>query len=79
MKVGELSRWNPSSAAMWFDLVVVLFPDLGRITCLLQCFKPALIEVFIPKIVVETLDMDVLHRATRLNQDIDLPLSAVPT
>jgi hypothetical protein len=44
---------------------------------LLQCLKPALIEVFIPKLAVETLDIAVLHRATRLNQDmpnaIDVP------
>ena len=80
MKVGEPSRWNPSNAAMWSDLVVVLFPDRGRIPCLLQCLKPTLIEVFIPKLAVETLDIAVLHRATRLNQDVmnAMPLSPMP-
>jgi len=39
MKVGELIRWNPSNAAMWSDLVVILFPDRGRIPCLLQFFE----------------------------------------
>ena len=70
MKVGELSRWNPSNAAMWSDLVVVLFPDRDRIPCLLQCFEPTLIKVFIPKLAVETLDIAVLHRAPRLNQEV---------
>ena len=70
MKVGELSRWNFSKAAMWPDLVVVLFPDRGRIPCLLQCFKPALIEVLIPELAVETLDIAVLHWAPRLNQNV---------
>ena len=70
MKMGELSRWNSSNTAMWPDLVVVLFPDRGRIPCLLQCFKPAFIEMFIPKLTVETLDVAVLHGASRLNQNV---------
>ena len=78
MKVGELSRWNSSNAAMWSDLVVVLFPDRGRIPCLLQCLKPALIEVFIPKLAVETLDIAVLHWATRLNQDMTNAMCLCP-
>jgi hypothetical protein len=70
MKVGELISWNPSNATLWPDMVVVLFPNRGRIPCLLQCFEPALIEVFNSKLAVETLDIAVLHRATRLNQDV---------
>jgi len=78
MKVGELSRWNPSNTAMWPDLILILFPDRGRIPCLLQCFEPALIEALIPKLAVETLDVAVLHGAIRLNQDVANPIPLCP-
>ena len=78
MKVGELGRWNSSNAAMGSDLVVVLFPDRGRIPCLLQCFEPTLIKVFIPKLAVETLDIAVLHWATRWNQDVTNAMCLCP-
>ncbi len=74
MKVGELGKWNSSKAAMGSDLVVILFPDRGRIPSLLQCLKPTLIKVFIPKLHVETLDIAVLHRATLLNQDMTIAM-----
>lgn len=61
MLVDELSRWNTSNTAMWPDLVVILFPDQGRIPCLLQYLEPTLIEVLIPKLAVETLDVAVLN------------------
>lgn len=66
MKVGELNRWNSSNAAIRADLVVVLVPDRGRISCLLQCLEPALIEVFILKLSIETLDVTILHSPVEL-------------
>lgn len=70
MKVGELNRWNSSIAAMWPDLVVILIPDHRRIPCLLQCFKPALIEEYILELSGEIFEIAVLHWTPQFNQNV---------
>ena len=52
------------------DLVAVQPPSGDSLTGLLQRLKPVLIETFIPERAVETLDIRVLGRAARLDQDM---------
>lgn len=44
------------------DLVVVLPPGANDLSGLQAGFKPVLVEVFVPELAVEALDVAVLHR-----------------
>lgn len=68
--MGELVGLHPADAAMRSDLVVVLLSDRCGNSGLLQCRKPALIEMLIPEFAVEAPDKPVLHRPPWLNQDV---------
>ena len=68
--MGELGGRHSADAAVRSDLVVVLLPDRFGNSGLLQCRKPALIEMLIPEFAVEALDKPVLHRRPGLNQDV---------
>lgn len=52
------------------NLVVVLPPDSDGVPGLWQRLEPMLIQAFIPELAVEALDVAVLHRAARLNQNV---------
>jgi hypothetical protein len=59
------------------DLLVVGSPCGNDLAGLLQRFKPVLVQALITEGAVETLDVGVLGRATRLDQDVfDAVLSA---
>ena len=70
MQLGESSRWDAPQAAVRPDLVVVLSPDGYGRTRLVQGLKPALVRVLVTELAVEALDVAVLHRTPRLDQDV---------
>ena len=76
--LGESCRRDTPQAAVWSDLVVVLPPACNALPGLRQRFKPLLIQAFIPELAVEALDVAVLHRLTRFNQDVAYPVLMCP-
>jgi hypothetical protein len=70
MLLGELSRRYPAQTAVRPELVVVLPPDGGTPASLVETVKPALVEMLIAELAVETLDVAVLHGPARLNQEM---------
>lgn len=36
----------------------------------MQCLQPALVQVLVPELAVEALDLAILHGAPRLDQDV---------
>lgn len=60
------------------NLVVVLPPGRDGVPGLRQRIEPLLVEAFVPELAVETLDITVLHRATRLYQDVTNPVGLRP-
>ena len=52
------------------DLVVVRSPDRHGHPGLMQGLEPALVQVLVPELAVEALDVAVLHGAPRLDQDV---------
>jgi hypothetical protein len=70
MPLGELGRRDAAHAAVRPDLVVVLPPDGGGAPGLLQGLEPLLVEVLVPELAVEALDVAILHRPAWLDQDV---------
>jgi len=60
------------------NFVVVLPPDSDGVPSLWQRLEPMLVQAFVPELAVETLDVAVLHGATRLNQDMTYSMSLRP-
>ena len=75
----ELSRWNPAQAAVGPDFVVVLAPIGNALPGLGQAQEPLLVQAFISKLAVETLDVAVLHRPARLGQDVPHAMCCGPS
>ena len=67
---GQLQLQYAPTAAVRSDLVVVLSPRFDDISGLILGFKPVLIEALIPESAVKALDVSVLSRTARLNQDV---------
>ena len=70
MQLGEASRWHAPQAAVRSDLVVVRSPGRHGHPGLVQGLEPALVQVLVTELAVEALDVAVLHRAPRLDQDV---------
>ncbi len=70
MQLSEASRSHASQAAVRPDLVVVRSPDRHGHPGLMQCLQPALVQVLVPELAVEALDLAILHGAPRLDQDV---------
>ena len=70
MQLGESSRGDAPQAAVGPDFVVVLSPYGHGLTRLEQGLKPAVIQMLVTELAVEALDVAVLHRASRLDQDV---------
>ena len=66
----ELGGRGSADAAVRSDLIEVLLPDRCGNSGLLQCCKPAFIEMLMAEFNVEALDKPVLHRSPWLNQDV---------
>jgi hypothetical protein len=52
------------------DFVLVLAPFSNAISGLWQALKPLFIQTFVSELSIETLDIAVLHRPARLNQNV---------
>jgi len=61
------------------DFVVVLAPFSNAISGLRQALKPLLIQAFVSELSIETLDVAVLHRPARLNQNVVNPVQSGPS
>ena len=78
MQLGQTRRRYPSHAAMWPELVVVLPPDRCGAPGLVQRLEPLFVQTFIPELAVEALDIAVLHRPARLDQDVPDAVAVCP-
>jgi hypothetical protein len=78
MQRGKLGWWHSTTATVRPDLVVVLPPDGDRLPGLGQRLEPMLVQAFVPELAVETLDVAVLHGATRLNQNVTYSMGLRP-
>ena len=78
MQLGELRRRHSLAAAVRPDLVVVLTPVRDARSGLLQCLEPLLVQALVPELAVEALDVAVLHRPARLDQDVSDTVGAGP-
>ena len=70
MQLGEAKRRHASQAAVGPDFVVVRTPGSHGRSGLMQGLKPRLVQMLITELAVETLDVDVLHGAPWLDQDM---------
>jgi len=70
MLLGEPGRRYAPDAAVRPDLVVIGAPGANRWTCLLQRLEPVIVQALVPELAVEALDVAVLHRPPRLDQDV---------
>src|SRR6185312_9920345 len=70
MQLGESRRRDAPDAAVRPDLVVVLPPDRGGAPGLVQGLEPLLVQVLVPELAVEALDVAVLHGPAWLDQDV---------
>jgi len=70
MQSGEGCWWHTPTTAVRPDLVVVGSPCGDALSGLLQRLEPVLIQTFIAKGAVKALDVRVLGRAARLNEDM---------
>ena len=61
------------------DFVVVLAPFSNAISGLLQALKPLLMQAFVSELSIETLDVAVLHRPARLNQNVANAMQSGPS
>ena len=70
MLLRELSRWDPTQAAVWSNFVVISAPLSDARSGLGQGLKPLLVQALVTKLPIEALDIAVLHGAPWLNQDM---------
>ena len=78
MLLRELSRGNPTQAAVGPDFVVVLPPFSNALPGLGQTQEPLLVQALVPELAVETLDVAVLHGPAWLRQDVPHAVCAGP-
>lgn len=65
------SRWQHTLAtAVWSGLVVVASPSVNALAGLPQRFEPDLAQAFVSEGSIEAVDVGVVRRAARLNQDV---------
>jgi hypothetical protein len=74
MQSGELGRWHAAATAVRPDLVVVLPPGSDDSSGLGQSLEPMLVQALIAELAVEALDVAVLHRPARFDQDVANPM-----
>src|SRR5690606_10797597 len=67
---GELGGRDAATAAVRPDLVVVPSPLADHFASLRQRGEPVLVEALVAELAVEALDVAVLHRAARLDQQV---------
>ncbi len=79
MLLRELSRRNPTQAAVWPDFVVVPAPLSDARSGLRQSLKPLLVQALVTKLPIEALDVAVLHGPARLNQDMSHAMRCGPS
>ena len=79
MLLRELSRWYPTQAAVWPDLVVVPAPFSDARFGLRQGLKPLLVQALVTKLPIEALDVAVLHGSSWLNQDMPHTMCSGPS
>ena len=79
MLLRELSRRNPTQAAVWPDFVVVPAPLSDALPGLWQSLKPLLVQALVTKLPIEALDIAVLHGASWLNQDMAYAMRRCPS
>ena len=70
LELGEASWRDPADRAVRPDLVVVASPSGDRGACLMKRLEPVVVEVLVPEASVKALDVPVLHRPARLDQDV---------
>jgi hypothetical protein len=70
MQLGEPRRWDAADAAVRPDFVVVLSPDGGGRSSLVQRLEPLLVQALVPELSVEALDVAVLHGPAWLDQNV---------
>jgi hypothetical protein len=70
MQSGEGCRRHTPTAAVWPDFVVVGSPCGDAVAGLLQRLEPVLNQTLIAKGAVEALDVRLMGRAARLNEDL---------
>lgn len=70
MQFGIASRWLASGAAVRPGFVVVSSPDHHDHPGIKEGLEPALVQVLAAEIAVEALDVAVLYRAPRLDEDV---------
>ena len=70
MQSGEGCRRHTPATAVRPDLVVIGSPCGNALAGLLQRLEPALIQALVAKGAVEALDVRILGRAARLNEDM---------
>jgi len=74
---GEFRRWYAPDAAVWPGSVVVTAPAPDFASGIGQTREPVLVETLVPKAAVEALNVGVLCRTARLNQNRVFALSQV--
>ena len=79
MLLRELSRWDPTQAAVWSNFVVISAPLSDARSGLWQCLEPLLVQALVTKLPIEALDVAVLHRAAWLNQDMSNSMRRCPS
>ena len=79
MLLRELSRGNPTQAAVGPDFVIVLPPIGNALPGLRQAQEPLLVQAFISELAVKALDVAVLHRPARLGQDVPHAMCCGPS
>ena len=67
---GEFCWWDSRDAAVWPGFVVVTSPTGYFVSGIGEAREPVLVEAFVAKAAVEALNIGVLRRAARLNQDV---------
>ena len=67
---GEVRGRDSPDAAVRPQLVVVASPPCALGSSLCQTGEPVLVQTFISDAPIEALDVSVLRRATRLDQDV---------
>jgi hypothetical protein len=72
---GGVFRWRQVLAAtVRAHFVVQLAPAGDLLLGLCQAFKPVLVQALVPKGAVKALDVAVLHRLARLDQNVPDPV-----
>src|SRR5665811_1980997 len=79
MQCGKLGGRHSAATAVRPDFVVVLPPGGDGGSGLRQCLEPMLVQAFVPELAVKALDVTVLHRPARLDQDVANPMGLRPS